>query len=278
LATIPTDTSPGTCRHFDDHARTRSLEIMHSKYLLAAFNALLGVPLSACAPDVGASFESTQRARQLSQGIDDGKYARLGTRTGASRFWPAEDRDCLVFHHEDEAPQDMKPKAARAAVFRAIDSWSSAAQACGAEVCLHLADAPLAFDGRGYDRAQENANLVTYVQDAATWNDLPGASPTAFALTVSTYRSATGQLLDTDVFVNQAVHVFGDAEADPEVVDLESVVLHEIGHALGFGHPPRTTRSVMRTHFKIGMVRRGLYPTDVKGLCDIYAHAGDHEG
>lgn len=270
------DTSLARAGTFDGCEVTRFSEIMRCEILLAVGLVLLASVLGGCAPNVGETpFESTQRARRLAQGTDDGRYARLTTRTGQSRFWPETEQQCIIFHHADDAPVDLPGQAAHAAVSRAIKSWSAAAQGCGAQVCLHLADEQLDFDGRGYDRTQDNANLITYVQDIDAWNALPGASPSAFALTVSTYRSATGHLLDTDVFVNQAAYRFAatDDALDDETVDLESVVLHEIGHALGFGHPPRTTRSVMRTNFFEGTVRRALYPTDIKGVCETYAAA-----
>ena len=52
-------------------------------------------------------------------------------------------------------------------------------------------------------------------------------------------------------------------------LDLESVLLHELGHAVGFAHSLDPS-AVMRAGIKPGQVRRGLSTDDVRGLCVMY--------
>lgn len=49
-------------------------------------------------------------------------------------------------------------------------------------------------------------------------------------------------------------------------IDLESVFLHELGHALGLDHS-RNSDAAMRAGIKPGQSRRILYDDDVRGIC-----------
>jgi len=61
----------------------------------------------------------------------------------------------------------------------------------------------------------------------------------------------------------------GAGEAGPdEPVDLETVVLHEAGHALGVGHFGAPPQAVMNPTYT--GPRRELYPIDLAGLCSVW--------
>ena len=67
---------------------------------------------------------------------------------------------------------------------------------------------------------------------------------------------------------------WGGGEALPAgALDLESVLLHELGHAAGFSHS-RDPGAVMRAGIKPGVVRRALAEDDVEGVCAIYPASG----
>lgn len=59
-----------------------------------------------------------------------------------------------------------------------------------------------------------------------------------------------------------------DVVAFPQAIDLESVLLHELGHALGLDHS-RNQDAVMRAGIKPGQTRRMLHDDDVAGICAV---------
>jgi hypothetical protein len=103
--------------------------------------------------------------------------------------------------------------------------------------------------------------------------------------------STTGAIIEADVFFNTRFPWSVAPEGEPGRVDLESVVVHELGHLIGLGHSAlgeteRTSTGTRRViasgavMFPIAMAPgsiadRLLQPDDVAGVADIYA-AGDH--
>lgn len=69
-----------------------------------------------------------------------------------------------------------------------------------------------------------------------------------------------------------ATRRWSDAEKVPaDALDLETVLLHELGHAAGLAHSARLS-AVMRAGLKPGHTpRRALDPDDVAGMCASYA-------
>lgn len=71
-----------------------------------------------------------------------------------------------------------------------------------------------------------------------------------------------------------AAWTWGEGEALPAgALDLESVLLHELGHAAGLAHS-RDGGAVMRAGIKPGVVRRALAADDIEGVCAIYPASG----
>jgi hypothetical protein len=59
-----------------------------------------------------------------------------------------------------------------------------------------------------------------------------------------------------------------DTVVPSNAIDLESVFLHELGHALGLDHS-RNQDAAMRAGLKPGQARRTLYYDDVAGICAV---------
>lgn len=93
--------------------------------------------------------------------------------------------------------------------------------------------------------------------------------PRALAQTVVVV-DGEGKLTDADVHLNGKDHVFS-LDGAPGTVDLRSILIHELGHAIGLGHsadPTATmTAAISGTRF------RSLEADDEAGACALYAAA-----
>lgn len=64
-----------------------------------------------------------------------------------------------------------------------------------------------------------------------------------------------------------------NADVAADALDLESILLHELGHSLGLDHS-RNSEAIMRAGIKPGQTRRHLHEDDLSGICDVikYSH------
>ena len=176
-------------------------------------------------------------------------------------------RDCIAIAHDARGTPQVDDEAG--ALSRALATWNNAAGVCGVSVCLRDIGVVDRDEGLDYRQTGDNYNLVTYIDDNATWlarND----GQQQIAITRITSVSSTGQVLDADIEVNTGHYQF---TLDPDSgggLDLQSVLLHELGHLLGFDHIARAD-SVMQTTLPENTSRRALGSQDIVGLCEAYA-------
>lgn len=136
----------------------------------------------------------------------------------------------------------------RAALLRAIASWN--ARACSSPLLVLTED--------------EDDVLIEIVPIVRDWK----------------YGSAIAAhtAVESDPFQGDIRHVVieidvhrpwsQDVVIAPDAIDLESVLLHELGHALGLDHS-RNQSAVMRAGIKPGQTRRMLHDDDVTGICAV---------
>jgi hypothetical protein len=141
----------------------------------------------------------------------------------------------------------------KAALGRAMATWS--APAC---TSLRFVEADY-FDSADVE--------VRFVKDG--WRH----GPSIAAHTDVQSDAQTGAIGRVKIEISGA-WTWGGGEALPAgALDLESVLLHELGHAAGFAHS-RDPGALMRAGTKPGVVRRALTEDDVAGVCAIYPASG----
>ncbi|MBW7885426.1 MAG: matrixin family metalloprotease [Caldilineaceae bacterium] len=138
---------------------------------------------------------------------------------------------------------------------------------------VDAADFTLAYDGptSSTDVGYNSANEIVFVDKGLT--DEQGKSQ---PLAVARVFFTGDTILEADIWVNDAYA--WDATGNPEwdEVDLESVVLHELGHWLALGHDP-DNRSVMYYSIMSGTLKRTLYDNDRRGINFVYPCPPAHQ-
>lgn len=118
----------------------------------------------------------------------------------------------------------------------------------------------------GYFDGSANENVVTF---RARWGDDEFHDPNAAAITVVTFGSRTGAILDADTEFNVRARYPFSLEGGPGTTDLRTVATHEFGHTQGLAHSP-DRNAVMWYTAGQGERRRTPNADDVAGICGIY--------
>lgn len=115
---------------------------------------------------------------------------------------------------------------------------------------------------------QGNGNFVRVIRDVADW---PYGSM-IFGLTVLTYNTCSGQIVDGDILLDDAQHDFCSGTCTPGQQDLCNTVTHEMGHLLGLDHSA-VAASTMYVSAPAGETQKcSLEQDDRLGVCSAYSH------
>ena len=116
------------------------------------------------------------------------------------------------------------------------------------------------------DLTSDNVYTVTFPQsENFEWSNSQLAS------THIVYGSQSLNIRQSDIIFNKS-HIFRDSVNYQcrHCFDFESVALHELGHFLGFEHPPSGTVSIMKTTIEENEVSRDLEHYDLDAIENLY--------
>lgn len=119
----------------------------------------------------------------------------------------------------------------------------------------------------GPEPGDDGTNVIVIHRDA--WP--PELIPRAIAQTVI-HTDAQGHYRDADIHLNAVDHTFS-VDGRDGTVDLRSVLIHELGHALGLGHATDPVATMYATGS--GVRWRSLESDDRAGVCALYPGVGD---
>ncbi len=181
-------------------------------------------------------------------------YTVKQTGSGAVVRWHREAITLRIDPSMDAYFKDMK---VRQVVNGAADAW------LGSPSVPEL----LINDGKpgesGFADGSDNSNGVYLVKD---WE----LAESSLAVTVATFESRTGRIVDTDILVN-ANHPFGVMPQGPDAkasaFDLTGVLTHEMGHVLGLGESFNVRSATMWPNIARGEThQRDLDVDDERGV------------
>lgn len=206
------------------------------------------------------------------------------------------ERETITLRANAAGCADMGDDVALAAVVRAAESWNRAVSDCS-YIRFEVRE-----PGRWVTPKRDEEVAVVWVNEG--WSDGRGHDPSMVALTVLWFVDAAGEpddgrIMDADISLNDESYTFTVANnGDPAGIDLQSTLVHELGHVLGLDHscyksyygpnplpldhlgrpiprcseaPPAVLESVMYPATRSGAIHR-RYPSadDVAGICTIY--------
>ncbi len=187
--------------------------------------------------------------------------------TGTPLSWAS---GCITVNvQRDAAPVTrISLEDAEASVTRAFDSWLSA-DCNGARPSLEvkLGD-PVTCDASEYSKVHHNANIVIFRE--GVWPYVGGEDALGITRVRYDLEDKPGEMWDADIEVNAVTEPLSVTEPTINQVDLDSLLTHEVGHLLGFGHT-LDVGSTMTAGYSPGSIElRSPSTDDLAGLCAVY--------
>lgn len=185
-----------------------------------------------------------------------------GCRTkGKPFFWAG---GCVGFSLHERGSNNVDRGEIERTFDAALRAWSVAS--CAGEV------ASFAYGRRedvacevGHDRKGPNANVVIFRDNGWPYQGVQNT----LGYTTVTFESATGRILGADIEINSGQNILTTGEKGVKY-DLESILVHELGHALGLSHS-NDPEATMRASYAEGSTdMRSLSPDDLEAVCAVY--------
>lgn len=160
----------------------------------------------------------------------------------------------------------LPPRDARDALLRAFGAWNNL-------TCPDGGQSPFFFVPGGETSENEtlfnegsssNLNIIFYRENGWPYKGIDGT----LATTSVSFDVKTGEIWDADIAINAANNKLTTNNTNVHF-DVESIVVHEVGHFIGINHSG-DPEALMAPTYNEGDKRRALRPDDIAAACDIY--------
>jgi hypothetical protein len=189
-------------------------------------------------------------------------FASKTTDSGAPVKWAS---PSVVFQLNEAGSDDLSFETTRRAVKASFDQWNDH-QGC---------DLTLKYGGStpeaavGYLRDGDNTNLVVFEDDEWPFDS------SALAVTLTTFNTRTGELLDADIIINGADYTWGNGTRGDQH-DLANSLTHEVGHFIGLEHSDEMSATMFPSASPGEIAKRDLDLDDIAGLASLYGTGEDY--
>lgn len=193
--------------------------------------------------------------------------------SGQKLRWPHPEEIRFVVYPPEEGSENLPNREElMAAIERAAGSWSEV-EGSSVAISIEIAPSGSSPPSPGYDGGSSSENVNAILFETDRWTHQPGA----FAVTLRAYGSESARLLHADIVFNAVEYRWGvldgPARRHPDgigPVDVQGVVTHELGHALGFEHAVSKPSTMSSTVGYGEIWMRELSKTDREGVRYLY--------
>lgn len=142
-------------------------------------------------------------------------------------------------------------------------------------------DLRINFEGAASAASRDSRSTLRWVTEG--WSSLSFRPPSnALAVTLSSFSASSGEIVDADIYFNAENFDWGvvESEEDFDLVDVQNIATHEIGHLIGLDHSsvnyfetePDLANATMYYASGAGETsRRVPQIDDIRGVRSLYA-------
>lgn len=180
---------------------------------------------------------------------------------GTPLVWPSR---CIGFSFQAQGTAKLVPEDTKQAILGAFATWSEHPCPDGSTASISIsATTDVQCKLPQANKEGANVNVVFFRDDEWPYRGIDGT----LATTTVTY-DGDGTIWDADIAVNAAFNDVTLSDTDAEY-DVQSIVVHEVGHFLGLAHSDDED-ALMAPTYSPGSVRRDVADDDIEALCAAY--------
>lgn len=165
----------------------------------------------------------------------------------------------------------------RKAIGMAAEEWDSGAYSRSEDIAWYGVAPDLFADtiiitNKSYDDLAWTSDKLDGC-NTIVWGNY--STPGVIAITILWYNRATKAIIEFDIVLDTD-YEWGDAALNPEVMDLQNIATHELGHGIGLGdvYQPAAYQETMYGYsYKGEICKRDLYIGDKTGVTKLYGAA-----